>query len=151
MTAPADPRVDQAVAAEAEAAAVFGGFADQVSRHNGGGATRRRPGVVPPLVQTFADRQNAAVAAGRGKACAHWQPGRPTQPYIMAAWMPGVVSCTRDACTAVFLLLDEEANRTCDGCGAVGQVGVKPAMVQSEAYIMLAGVCADCRPAFLGP
>lgn len=148
MTA-ADPVADQVAAAEREAGLVFGRFADVIRRRNGG-ATRGQPGYVPPLVQQIADRHNAAVEAGRGQVCPHWQPGEPTQPYVMAAWMPGVVSCRRDTCTAVFLHIGDVENRTCDGCGAVGEVGVKPALVQSEAYIMMAGVCGDCRPRFLG-
>lgn len=101
---------------------------------------------VPEWIRLGALSTIAALACGEATTCGHVHIDSP-QPLYSAAWKPGVVTCSRLGC---LLLLEvdggpgSDADRTCDGCGAVvDRIHANEVVVGGLAWRY--GTCRSCR------
>lgn len=82
-----------------------------------------------------------------GSGCEHVSPPCSPQPVFAAAWRPRLMVCQR--CVGLLAVSDDEADRTCDGCGKVVDPGreerMHPGALELGELRYHFGVCAGCR------
>ena len=100
----------------------------------------------PPWLEAFLDTHDGEVLAGRGLICPHLK-ASPIAPAHVAAWRPGVVTCTGCAERGVLdRLATYEQALTCNVCG---QPGTEDTMTggrcQSGRFIVHFGAHTGCH------
>lgn len=84
----------------------------------------------------------SAWVLGRGSTCMHSPVVTRPEPLFAAAWRPLLMVCGQ--CGHLFNIGNPEKDRTCDGCGVVGDT-IYPAMAQAGFITYMFGVCDQCR------
>lgn len=126
---------DQSAAAVAHAAAHYEAF--RALPDIGGTESMPTPEWLRLKLKACEDATNGPG----GRWCEHLYE-RPVQPWIIALWAPGIVTCGECAPDAFTRHGTEEG--TCDGCGKYFPQGLRPVLLQSGRFVVHGGACASC-------
>jgi hypothetical protein len=140
---------------------VGGGFHDQVDAASVGAlryaaehvvgsdspAQKVRTDEIPGWIRLGAFDAVTAWANGTARTCMCSPSLDRPQPVVAAAWLPGLVTCTR--CVHLFHGLSAVEELTCDGCGHVCSEtelsdGIHRTAVNCGPLTYVAGVCSRC-------